>query len=290
MGVAKNVAVRKQVYIASKVIMCYVNNLTNNGSAHSCANHARRANTSRWNITPAKMSPCLSKTQLEAQIGPLTWRPSKSKCHHRHWNEREIKAKERAGKERSTKERNTKHERSNKQKAAERHAKFAKVRVTRHYWYPHWINGWDGNMHWSTNGNHVFAGLHSTHNNGREDRLFKPLLNQWGAHQHSAHWSGWINNMDHSFTYSCPHNKAITGLISYHSNHYEDRRWRIRCAAFHGVIIHKRGWPGWQTNWDQTFSLSCGHSPLVGLSSYHHNGAEDRRWRIQCGNAVPNRL
>merc|ERR1712199_26470 len=290
--VASNVSTRKQVYIASKVISCYVDNLTKNGAAHGCADRARRANTSRWNIRPPRMNGCLSKAALEAQLGPLTWRPSKKNCHAKHWNERGIKeraSKERTSKERASKERTSKEHTSKERTSKERTSK-NRTKVLRHYWYPHWINNWDGNMHYSVGGTYFFAGLHSVHNNGREDRLFKPLLNQWPAVQSHAPWSGWINNMDHSFTYSCPHNKAITGLISYHNNHYEDRRWRIRCAAFHGVTIHKRGWPGWQTNWDQAWSLSCGHSPLVGLSSYHHNGAEDRRWRIQCGNAVPTRL
>merc|ERR1711998_638540 len=188
--VASNVATRKQVYIASKVITCYVNNLTNNGSANGCASRARRANTSRWNITPAKMAPCLSKAALEAQLGPLTWRPSKSNCHTNHWNERGIK--ERATKERSTKERSAKErtnkertnkershkERTNKERASKEKgnkAKAQRVGVKGHWWHA-WINGWDGNMHWATP-NHVFwSGLRSVHNNGREDRLYSPLL------------------------------------------------------------------------------------------------------------------
>merc|ERR1712093_940418 len=121
--VASNVSTRKQVYIASKVIMCYVDNLKNNGAANSCAGRARGANTSRWNITPAKMSPCLSKAQLEAQIGPMTWRPSKKNCHYKHWNEREIKAKERADKERSTKEKQSKERTAKERNTKERNTK-----------------------------------------------------------------------------------------------------------------------------------------------------------------------
>merc|ERR1711998_287587 len=190
--VASNVRTRKQVYIASKVITCYVNNLTNNGSANGCASRARRANTSRWNITPAKMAPCLSKAALEAQLGPLTWRPSKSNCHTNHWNERGIK--ERSTKERSTKERNNKErtakEKTNKERNHKNHVKNQRIGVKQHWWHhvksqrigvkQHWwhgwINGWDGSMNWQTP-NHVFwSGLRSVHNNGREDGLYSPLL------------------------------------------------------------------------------------------------------------------
>merc|ERR1712093_511063 len=107
--VASNVRTRKQVYIASKVITCYIDNLSNNGGAKGCADRARRANTSRWNITPSKMNACQNHVALQAQIGPLSWRPSKRNCHANHWNERGIK-------ERNTKERNTK-ERNNKERA-----------------------------------------------------------------------------------------------------------------------------------------------------------------------------
>merc|ERR1712010_257448 len=57
------------------------------------------------------MNACLSKVALQAQLGPLSWRPSKRNCHANHWNERGIK--ERGTKERNNKERNNK-ERTNK--------------------------------------------------------------------------------------------------------------------------------------------------------------------------------
>jgi hypothetical protein len=117
--VASNVRTRKQVYIASKVITCYIDNLKNNGGAKNCADRARRANTSRWNISAPKMNACLSKVALQAQLGPLSWRPSKRNCHANHWNERGIK--ERSTKERQSKERNSK-ERATK-KANERKKK-----------------------------------------------------------------------------------------------------------------------------------------------------------------------
>merc|ERR1711934_1288821 len=112
--VASNVRTRKQVYIASKVITCYIDNLSNNSGAKNCSDRARRANTSRWNINPSKMNACNSKVALQAQLGPLSWRPSKRNCHANHWNERGIK--ERSTKERQSKERNSK-ERNNKERA-----------------------------------------------------------------------------------------------------------------------------------------------------------------------------
>merc|ERR1711939_748360 len=132
--VASNVSTRKQVYIASKVITCYIDNLKNNGGAKNCADRARRANTSRWNINAAKLGACVSKAALEAQLGPLSWRPSKRNCHAKHWNERGYK--ERATKERQSKERNSK-ERNNKERANKERAnkeKATKERKQKNNW------------------------------------------------------------------------------------------------------------------------------------------------------------
>merc|ERR1711907_245189 len=136
----------------------------------------------------------------------------------------ELKAKESAVK---TKEKNDKDEKkskelSSKEKTSKEKSNKAVLRVTRHAWHG-WINNWHGNMGWHTGGATFVSGLHSTHNNGREDRLFKPLVTTFGANQRSHHWHGWINNWDHRFDFSCPANQAIIGFTSYHSNHREDR-------------------------------------------------------------------
>merc|ERR1712139_39415 len=192
-------------------------------------------------------------------------------------HERRAKAAERTNKERSSKV-----ERGNKERAGKERTNKARVRITRHWWHG-WINGWDGNMNWQANGATLVSGLHSTHDNRREDRLFRPLLSNVGSTQAHKHWSGWVNNWDAYFHYDCPTNYALTGFISYHSNRKEDRRWRFQCARFHHLGVRRGNWPGWQTNWDATWSLSCGHAPVVGISAVHSNRKEDRLWRLRCG-------
>ena len=40
---------------------------------------------------------------------------------------------------------------------------------------------------------------------------------------------------------------------------------------------------GYVNGWDQPVSFTCGHlESIVGFSSYHDNGKEDRRWRFKC--------
>merc|ERR1719171_1291000 len=208
-----------------------------------------------------------SKRRRE-QAAKAKAREQKGKQH-----ERRSKAAERASKERSGKL-----ERANKHKAA----LARRIRATAHAWGGN-INGWDGHMNWHTNGHTYVSGLRSWHHNGKEDRVFSPLVTNIGSTQYRRDASGWVNNMDGGFTYTCPHNKAIVGFYSYHHNGYEDRRWKFYCAHFHGVGFRAGGWPGWQTAWDHYFAIGCGHNPAIGFSSYHDNRREDRRWRIRCG-------
>merc|ERR1711988_651690 len=190
-------------------------------------------------------------------------------------------ARERAAKERANKERaNKARERSGKQ-ARERRSK-SLVRVTYNAWTG-WINNMDHPMNYAVGGNFYLSGLGSYHNNHYEDRQFKVIRTRIGARQVRSQWTGWLNNMDRPMSYSCPGNQVIVGLISYHNNHTEDRRWRIKCAQFGGVGVRKGGWTGYLNNWDRPFYSGCGGRPLVGLMSYHWNRTEDRRWRMQCG-------
>merc|ERR1712046_74339 len=230
------------------------------------------ARTSITNAKASKESAAKEKSNKESASKESASKESSAK---------EKPNKEKASKESASKESSAK-ESSNKERAN-------KVKVTKHWWHSHWINNWDGAMNWSVGGHTYFSGLHSTHSNHREDRLFKPLLTNIGSTQSSTHWSGWINNWDAQWHYDCPNNMAVMGMISYHDNRKEDRRWRISCASFHGIAISRDNWPGWQTNWDATWSIGCGSRPAVGFSSYHDNGKEDRRWRVRCGH-IKNRV
>merc|ERR1711907_99900 len=142
-----------------------------------------------------------------------------------------VKTKEKNDKAAARKEKADKDEKKSKELSSKEKTNKAVLRVTRHAWHG-WINNWDGNMGWHTGGATFVSGLHSTHDNGREDRLFKPLVTTFGAKQRSHHWHGWINNWDHRFDFSCPTDQAIIGFTSYHSNHKEDRRWKVPCSTF----------------------------------------------------------
>merc|ERR1711975_181307 len=212
-------------------------------------------------------------------------RKSKEQAAKRAKVERAAKEKKSKAAERASKERSGKIERANKHKAA----LARRIKVRRHTWHGY-INNWDHHMNWALSGHNYVSGLRSWHHNGYEDRKFQPLVTTIGATQRHRHLTGWVNNMDGRFDYTCATNYAIVGFYSYHNNGNEDRRWRFYCASFHGVGFRAGGWPGWQTSWDAFFSLSCGHNPAIGFSSYHNNHREDRVWRIRCGHRYATRM
>jgi len=113
--VGSNVNMRKQVFISTLVVTCYVDNLTSNASARSCANKKRRASTSQWNINGGSLGACASVASLKNSFGPPNWKPTSRNCALKHWNEG-------AHKEKLKKEKAKKAERVAKEKAKKKAA------------------------------------------------------------------------------------------------------------------------------------------------------------------------
>merc|ERR1711881_523430 len=90
--VASNVNSRKNVFISTLVITCYVDNITSNHSAKVCADKKRRSSTTQWNINGHSLNRCHSKAHLTNSFGPSSWTPSTRTCHTTHWNKGKKKA------------------------------------------------------------------------------------------------------------------------------------------------------------------------------------------------------
>merc|ERR1711998_197402 len=78
--VQANVETRKQVDISAKVVQCYVDNMTNNAGAKACADKARKADVSMWNIDGGSLTTCESTSSLENAFGPPSWTATASNC------------------------------------------------------------------------------------------------------------------------------------------------------------------------------------------------------------------
>jgi len=78
--VSANVVSRKQVFIATLVVECYIANASDNRAAKACADEKRKANTNRWDINPPVLAACPSKATLTQEFGPEEWRPTVKTC------------------------------------------------------------------------------------------------------------------------------------------------------------------------------------------------------------------
>jgi hypothetical protein len=96
-----------------------------------------------------------------------------------------------------------------------------------------WKNSWDGGLSYTCPSNQVLHGIQSYHDNRREDRRwkFQCCRVSSGVSVQRKGWTGFLNDFDAQLSYRCPvADQAIIGVHSYHNNHREDRRWKVRCG------------------------------------------------------------
>merc|ERR1719296_220063 len=94
---------------------------------------------------------------------------------------------------------------------------------------------------------------------------------------------------DAEWSFTAPWGHVLGHIESWHHNKAEDRQWSIGYKMLQFGQTGYRAWSGWGNSFDGYFKRECGKfQVLVGIHSYHHNGAEDRRWEILCGNVDAN--
>jgi len=132
------------------------------------------------------------------------------------------------------------------------------------------------------------SGMKSEHDNGREDRKFSWRYCKHYCDRVTTSWVLPITNYDEQWQRDCTgqnNGKAgLIGAISYHSDSKEDRRWTFYCGELKsGYETYDCGWTNYVNGWDQDVNYDCPKDGIMrGISSYHDNGKEDRRWRFEC--------
>lgn len=123
----------------------------------------------------------------------------------------------------------------------------------------------------------------------------------------------WVNDYDHPFTFTCPQHQSIQRVVSHHDNHREDRVFDFTCSNYEDSKFDSCYWTGisvsiscicqqfnlwWNrqydfgiyalcleyvNDFDQPVIFQCPHGGVLnGVSSYHDNHKEDRRFRFYC--------
>ncbi|XP_078323804.1 hemagglutinin/amebocyte aggregation factor-like isoform X2 [Crassostrea virginica] len=93
----------------------------------------------------------------------------------------------------------------------------------------------------------------------------------------------WVNDYDHEFTFTCPQHQTITRVVSHHDNHREDRVFDFQCSGKNEITSESCYWTEYVNDFDQPLVFQCPHGGVLdGVSSYHDNHREDRRFKFYC--------
>ncbi|XP_013791404.1 hemagglutinin/amebocyte aggregation factor [Limulus polyphemus] len=98
-------------------------------------------------------------------------------------------------------------------------------------YFTNYVNDWDKLLHFTCKSGEAIAGFNSYHDNRREDRRWKIYCckdkNKCTDYRTCA-WTGYVNSWDGDLHYTVPKDYVLTGVISEHDNHREDRRWKFQ--------------------------------------------------------------
>jgi len=90
------------------------------------------------------------------------------------------------------------------------------------------IHDWDAplDFYWE-NGGIAITGIGSKHSNYYEDRVYYFYASPVTALTAYCGWTHILNHWDGPLNIQIHDNEYIAGVYSYHSNQFEDRRWKL---------------------------------------------------------------
>ena len=150
-------------------------------------------------------------------------------------------------------------------------------------------SSYDSPDYWWKSGWYFINGMDSYHSNSKEDRIFKMRYCRASDSTYrskSSYQTLPYTDWDDYWIRGCGGNSAIDWVYSYHSNFYEDRIFRVRCADVgqNNVQLTDCGWHGYYpSNFDDRINMECPNNGIVrSIESYHDNHSEDRKYKFEC--------
>ncbi|XP_063073772.1 hemagglutinin/amebocyte aggregation factor-like [Engraulis encrasicolus] len=144
-----------------------------------------------------------------------------------------------------------------------------------------YVNSFNGYFYAICPSTQTISRISSYHSNTYEDRRFSFSCKSTFSSTPTCTGSGYVNSFNGVLSYTCPSNYVMSGVASYHSNTYQDRRFYIRCCRAPGHYHHSCRWTPWVNYYEEYFNWYVpNYNYLAGVYSIHHNSPQDRRFRF----------
>ncbi|KAJ8319355.1 hypothetical protein KUTeg_004446 [Tegillarca granosa] len=76
----------------------------------------------------------------------------------------------------------------------------------------------------------VISRIASAHSSHIQDRVYSFQCKKSSKNPRICGWRGYLNKFDGWIIYVCPNGGVASGLHSYFSHRYKDRRWKVYCC------------------------------------------------------------
>ncbi|KAI8750480.1 dermatopontin [Biomphalaria glabrata] len=143
-----------------------------------------------------------------------------------------------------------------------------------------WINEYEGPMDFKCPVNQTFMYLSSLHENRYEDRIWEIYCRSTDLGDLCVQ-SGYVNEFDATIDYTCPGNKILTGISSYHDNSKEDRRFKFTCCRGTKYLLRDCRSTDFVNDWDNKLTLFVPEGQAIrSVYAINDEGRRDRRFKF----------
>ncbi|BFZ22663.1 hypothetical protein BsWGS_25702 [Bradybaena similaris] len=144
-----------------------------------------------------------------------------------------------------------------------------------------YVNDFDQDARLECPANQIFSFIGSIHSNPYEDRRWEFRCRPARGATSNCHWTNYVNEFEQPVLYNCPGDEVLHGMMSYHHDGPQDRRFMFQCCdvayryprtCSYTIYVNYLNHP-------MNYHVPVGMA-IKGAYSYHDNSYEDRQWQF----------
>nr|KAI8729944.1 dermatopontin-like [Biomphalaria glabrata] len=143
-----------------------------------------------------------------------------------------------------------------------------------------WINEYDEPMNFLCPNKQIMMYLSSDHDNGRGDRIWEMYCRSADLVD-NCQQSDYVNEFDQTFNYTCPGNRVLAGIHSYHENSKEDRRFKFTCCRASSTPVSGCRMTDFVNDWNLKLTMFVKECYAIKtIYSINDDNKKDRRFKF----------